>query len=80
MKVQLDKQYQTRGGRPVELHEINLKPVSARQGPATFPVKGTVIWTYPSGRTRREYNIWQLNGRFSVFKTTDYDLVEVEHE
>ena len=78
MKIDMKKTYRTREGNKVELIRINLEPVSAEQGPATFCVKGTIISKYPSGRTKREYNIWRLDGRYSIFKETPDDLIEVK--
>jgi hypothetical protein len=69
MKVSLDKKYRTRDGKSVTLHDV--------RGLTTFPVKGSILRTTPSGRTKRDYQIWKLDGRFNAIGESDLDLVEV---
>ena len=78
MKIDLNKQYKTRGGQDVILHEITTRPVRKGGGPATFPVKGSIINITPTGQKRREFNIWTTSGMFSVLDTSDKDLIEVK--
>jgi hypothetical protein len=69
MKVSLDKKYQTRDGKKVTLYAI--------KGLTTFPVKGALLHTTQSGRTKRDYQIWKIDGRFNAIGESYLDLVEV---
>jgi hypothetical protein len=71
MKVSLDKKNRTRDGKSVTLHDVS--------GLTTFPVKGSIHRTTPSGRTKYEYMIWTMNGGYQISAMGDHplDLVEV---
>lgn len=75
-RVDLDKEYRTRDGQEVELNNIVMRN-SAGDRP-TFPVKGAILSTTPTGRVRRRRAIWTLSGRWDATKAGDLDLVLVE--
>ena len=71
--IDLKKQYKTRNGLKVVLHEIKLKNSCGKN--VTYPVKGTI---YHSPR-KKEYMIWSIDGIIDVvFENNSHlDLVEV---
>ena len=71
------KTYVTRDGRKVILHEVVLHNSAGEA--VTFPVKGTIIETLPSGRRRTTYNIWQMSGRSFVLAEHSQDIINLEY-
>ena len=64
--------YLTRNGRVVEIVEVNLG------SEYSYPVKGLVlIPSKTSNRIKREWAIWQRNGRYvGHFKDHKWDIVD----
>ena len=60
------------------LHAIKLHNSAGRE--VTFPVKGTIITTLPSGRKRYTYTIWKLDGSAGAIShlINPEDLMEVK--
>ncbi len=73
--IKLDKQYRTRDGKRVVLHEITLYNSALRE--VTYPVKGTII--HREKPLKQEYFIWSLDGRADVTFSgrENLDLVEI---
>jgi hypothetical protein len=63
----------TRDGRDVILHDYI--PLNSAGHPVTFPLKGIILNRTKSGRIQPEYAIWRIDGRHSVFKETEADLI-----
>ena len=73
--IELTKQYKTKDGCRVELHEIVLKNSYGKE--VTYPVKGTIVLREKPRKT--EYMIWSLDGIIDVVwgNNSHHDLVEV---
>lgn len=67
--------YLTRNGRTVIISEVNL------DSEYTFPVKGHVlIPSKTSNRMKREWTIWQRNGRYvGDFQEHKWDIIGDEN-
>jgi len=69
--VSLDKEYKTRDGRKVVIHEI--KKYNCLGELLSNPVCGSI---YQKGK-QPKYNIWQLDGYSTMWGPSPDDLVEV---
>jgi len=70
MNIDITKKYKTRDGRDVIAINIVLTNLIGEK--VTFPIKGSII---EKGK-RSKYNIWQLDGKSSIWGDTPEDLVE----
>jgi hypothetical protein len=61
------KTLQTVNGHQVVIHDMN--------GTGSFPIKGTIMKKPPHDGNPLRYEIWQANGRVSVFNPSGWDLV-----
>lgn len=74
MEIKLGREYTTRKGDDVIIHEIS--PLNSAGFKVTFPVKGTIVRKLKKGnRVKREYNIWRLDGRISIWGEREDDLI-----
>ncbi len=71
------RKYHTRDGREVVLHEVVTHNSAGEE--VTFPIKGTIIETLPSGRKKSAFEIWQMNGMNMVFGPTPKDIIDLEY-
>ena len=62
--------YKTRDGRTVEVGD--LRPYSR----SSFPISGHILRYTPTGRLKRDWNIWKTNGRYQGYGDHALDLVE----
>jgi len=77
MKIQVDKMYRTRGGDSAIVHCFS--PTNSTGAEVTFPYKGTIVRKNKKtnwGRQKRDYQIWDAEGKASVFGDDPDDLVE----
>lgn len=61
------KTLQTVNGHTIIVHDMN--------GNRSFPIKGTIMKKPPHEDRPLRYEIWQANGRVSVFNPSKWDLV-----
>jgi hypothetical protein len=73
--INMDKTYTTRDGREVIIHEVKMHNSAGEI--VSFPVKGTIIEVLPSGRRRRTFSIWSLEGRARPLHEHDSDIVDL---
>ena len=73
--IDTTRKYATRDGREVVIHEIERH--NSLGAEVTFPVKGTIIETMPSGRKRRDFNIWTLDGRDGIWGESPKDIIDL---
>ena len=78
--IDITKQYKTRDGRKVVLHNIVLKNSCKKN--VTYPVKGTIYLNTKKnwGHEATRYTIWSINGIADVVwgKHKEDDLIEVK--
>ena len=74
MKIEAGKKYHLRGGLTCEVFEIRLYNSAGNR--VTFPVKGHILRTTPTGRVKRDYNIWKLNGQAMAVGEHMHDIIE----
>jgi hypothetical protein len=76
--IDINKQYKTRSGLEVDLHEIKLTNSIGK--PVTYPVKGTIL-TNDKGRwghRKTMFMIWSIDGITDIVwgHNKDLDLIE----
>ena len=77
--IDLEKQYKTRDGHKVILHDIVLKNSCGKK--VTYPVKGTIYLDSKKnwGHQKTSYNCWSIDGITDVVwgNNKELDLIEV---
>ena len=71
MKINPNKQYKTKAGLPVLIHE--------HSGKGSFPIKGSVFKKHKGRHNNPRYEVWQKSGMCGVIDPSGDDLVEISN-
>jgi hypothetical protein len=63
----------TRNGKKIV--GVQYKPFNSIGNRVTFPIKGTIILSEKP--TKKRYQIWTIEGRNSITRETEWDIVDL---